>query len=254
MNETWNEFFGNPIIGAILEEAEQQQEQPQENTQEESDGGKASDDEINKLAGDLKSGHLSQDDLIDMYKSGKLSQADIKKIVDQVEGGEGGDEGEEQPMDAEPATEEELLAQQIEQTNDLFVKFALYDKIIELTEKLDYFKNNFEDIRSDIYQRVLQLREFLNVLSNLVFNLETAVAYQMYGSLLLQLTDLFKEYNNKIKPRKEAEEKAQKAKQDLIDQNDIAVTPEEKWAEQNKSDLLEPDQNNKWKDNEKYKG
>jgi len=237
----WDELIGNPAVSQYLTEAEEasQQEQPVEDSAE-----AASPEEIDKLTQDLKQGTLSQDDLINMYKAGKLTQDDIKQIVDNVEGNEE-DPDAEQPENAEPASEEELLAQQIEQTNDLFIKFSLYDKIVELTEKLDYFKDNFEDIQSELYQKVLQLKEFLNILSSLVFNLETAVAYQMYGSLLLQLTDLFKEYNEEVLPQKMKEDKAQDAKQHMIDQNNINVTPEEKWADSNKSELLEPDEN-KW--------
>ena len=77
----------------------------------------------------------------------------------------------------------------------MFVKFALYDKVAELTEKLEYFKENFDDMQSGIYDRVVQLNEFLNILSSLIFSIETSVAYQMYGSILLQLTELFDQYN-----------------------------------------------------------
>ncbi len=92
----------------------------------------------------------------------------------------------------------------------MFVKFALYDKVSDLTEKLAYFKENFDDVKSDIYSRVLQLSEFLNILSSLIFSIETPVSYQMYGSILLQLTELFDEYNN--------EQRAEQAQDNIDDQ------------------------------------
>jgi hypothetical protein len=105
---------------------------------------------------------------------------------------------------------EELMAQQIEQTNDMFVKFAIYDKVNELTEKLDYFQENFKDIDSDFYKEVLQLKEFLDIFSNLLFNLDTSVAYQMYGNILLQLTTLFQEYNTNGKIADQQQDAKQK--------------------------------------------
>ena len=128
-----------------------------------------------------------------MYKKGEITKEDIQTILQGIEGAQ----QEQQP------TPEELFDQQIEQTNDLFIKFALYDKTMELSEKLNYFKENFKDTDSDLYKRVMQLREFLNILSNLIFNLETAVSYQMYGSILFQLTELFEEYAKKQAANKE---------------------------------------------------
>jgi hypothetical protein len=249
-NSIWDSLFENPVLRNYLEEAYQEiveaGEEQAPPAPEDDSQPKLSQEEIEKLAADLQQGTISQDDIINMYKSGKLTQGDIRAIVDLSKGeaqeGEGEqDPGAEQPADAEPQTEEELLAQQIEQTNDLFVKFALYDKIMDLSDKLDFFKDNFEDIGSELYQRVLQLREFLNILSSLVFNLETAVAYQMYGSILLQLTEMFKEYSENVLPQKEKEEKLKDLKREAIDNNDIPVTDEEKWAEDNESFLLDPE-------------
>ncbi len=190
--DIWESFFNDPLLARILEEAgaemvdsdddptidgSQDGEEPSED-----DGGQGSDMNLEQLAADFQEGNLDQEDLIKLYQSGKISKEEIQQIVAQVEG-------------EEPQDEEELMNQQIDQTNDMFVKFALYDKIIELTEKLDYFKENFDNTRSDIYERVLQLGEFLNILSSLIFSIETSVSYQMYGSILLQLTELFNEYN-----------------------------------------------------------
>lgn len=210
----WNDFCGNPVLRRIIEEAEI----PEEDTLPPEEAQQASPDDIDGLANDLKSGTLTQDDLINMYKAGKLSQDDIKMIIEKVDNEEG-DPGAEQPQDAEPQSEEELLAQQIDQTNDMFIKFALYDKTMDLTDKLNYFKDNFENINSDLYKQVNQLGEFLNILSTLIFNLETPVAYQMYGSILLQLTDLFTEYNQNVKPQEIKNDIIQQQKQDMIDDN-----------------------------------
>ena len=149
---------------------------------------------IEQLAADFQQGNLQKEDLIRLYQGGQLTQEEIGQIMGMSQ------------EDQEPGSEEELLNQQITQTSDLFVKFALYDKVTELTEKLNYFKENFDDIQSDVYNRVLQLDEFLNILSNLIFNVETSISYQMYGSILLQLTELFNEYNQSQITRKAQEE------------------------------------------------
>jgi len=207
-------FFGHPTLRKILEEADTSkvmsadvtsdddpvpgEEKGQDQTED--GAGNLSDQEIQKLAADFKDKHLTQDDIVNMYKSGKLNKTDVKNILSLADegsgqdgqGGQGGQGGQEQGP-----SEEELFAQQIEQTNDLFIKFTLYDKTNDLMSKLNYFQENFSDASSDLYDKVIQLKEFLNVLSNLVFTVETTVAYQMYGSILLQLTELFNEYQAK---------------------------------------------------------
>jgi len=189
-DDIWASFFGNPLLKKYIEEAENNEPQ-----QSEAEPGEMSTD-IDGLTKDFSDGHITQDDLINMYKSGKISQEDVQRIISNIEDGGPDASNGQMNQDEEGPTEEELFAQQMDQTNDMFIKFSVYDKINELSEKLDYFKENFEDTNSDIYTEVIQLREFLNILSNLVFNIETSVAYQMYGSILLQLTELFNQYNN----------------------------------------------------------
>jgi hypothetical protein len=238
-NKTWDKFFGNPIISSYLEEAEI--EQPEDGG-EGDDGQPSSPEELGQLTADFQSGHINQDDLINMYKSGKITKEDVQQIVQQVEqGGQEEGSGEEpQNQDQEGPTEEELLAQQIDQTNDLFVKFSIYDKINELSDKLEYFQENFEDIQSELYERVLQLKEFLNILSNLVFNVETSVAYQMYGSILLQLTDLFTAYNSELNSKSNSDKIEDQLKEKYRD-GEITADPVDNWADQNKSDLMPND-------------
>ncbi len=214
-NSLVDAFFEHPLLGTIIEEAIQSVESdddpiPSEEEQPQTTEGQSTpkDEKLQQLAADLKQGHLDQEDLINMFKSGRLSKEEIQQIVDLASDTEDGAastdaptpmEGEQQP------SQEELMAQQIEQTNDMFVKFAIYDKVSELTTKLNYFQDNFNDVKTEFYERVLQLKEFLNILSSLIFNLETDVAYQMYGSILLQLTELFDDYNQQIKEEQQME-------------------------------------------------
>jgi exonuclease VII small subunit len=227
-NNGWDAFFGNPLIRTYLEEAA---DRAKPLLIEEAAA------DLEQLAADLEQGTIDQDDLISMYKAGKISKDEIQQIVSTVEGN-GEEEAPVDPETGEPQlSEEELLAQQIDQTNDLFVKFNIYDKIAELNDKLTYFKDNFEDIQSELYERVIQLKEFLNVLSNLVFNLETAVSYQMYGSILLQLTELFQEYNEQLEAKRKYDVADDMAKEPYRD-GDLPADPVDAWADKNKSHLM----------------
>ncbi len=225
--DIWESFFSDPTLKRILEEAEfvdsdsdpeleggdamaAPEEAPSESPSGGGGGGGAEGMDIEQLSTDFQAGDISQEDLIKLYQSKKISKDEIQRIISDAEGGD------------EPETEEELLGQQIEQTNDMFVKFALYDKISDMTEKLAYFKENFDDIQSNIYDRVLQLNEFLNILSSLIFSIETAVSYQMYGSILLQLTELFDEYNNEQK-LETAQEDAEDQQIENLDQQKIQL-------------------------------
>ncbi len=199
--ELWESMYINPNMRHIIEEAGLELAQgdddpsldgqpPEELPPEQAPNQEIPEGEgglnLEQLAADFQEGKLQQEDLMKLYQNGQLSKEQISMIMGQGE-------------EAEPQSEEELLSQQITQTNDVFVKFALYDKVNDLTEKLDYFKDNFDDIQSDTYERVLQLGEFLNILSSLIFNLDTQVSYQMYGSILLQLTEIFNQYNKEQK-------------------------------------------------------
>jgi hypothetical protein len=230
-NNTWDAFFGNPVIGSYLTEAEvAQEEQLPEQPESETAG-------LDQIKQDFDQGIVDQNDLVQMYKTGKLTQDDIASIISPEDASGQGQE--EQPIDPETGepvlSEEELFAQQIDQTNDMFVKFSIYDKIGELQDKLDFFQENFDDIQSDTYQKVVQLKEFLNILSSLVFSIETTVAYQMYGSLLLQLTEVLTEYNQ-TRARTSEQKKAEISEFRSGEKTSDAA---ENWGNDNKSDLID---------------
>ncbi len=193
--DLWEREYMNPTLRRIIEEAgldiidsdddpvlDNKDTPPAEMPPEEVPEGDGALN-LEQIAADFQQGNLTEEDLMKLYQGGQISKEMIQQIMGMTTGSE------------EPQSEEELLAQQVTQTNDMFIKFALYDKITDLTEKLSHFKENFDDIQSSIYERVLQLSEMLNILSSLIFNIETPISYQMYGSILLQLTELFDEYS-----------------------------------------------------------
>jgi hypothetical protein len=98
-NKAWDSFFGNPILKNYLEEAEMPPEdQASQGEPQESNA------DIEGLSKDFQDGHLTQDDLINMYKAGKITKDDIQQIISAVENG--GQEGEPQNPDEEVPTEE----------------------------------------------------------------------------------------------------------------------------------------------------
>jgi hypothetical protein len=229
---TWDSFFDNPILGSYLTEAEGM-EPPQEAPSAPEEQPQVDEEQIQQLQTDFQSGGLSQEDLVSMYKSGKITKNDISTIVQGPS-----EEGEAAPTDGEEGpTEEELFAQQLDQTNDMFIKFTLYDKTTELIEKLNYFSDNFDDIQSDTYEKTVQLKEFLNILSNLIFNIETSVAYQMYGSILLQLTEIFTEYNNS-EQAEELRDRIKDKDKDKYRRGEVTADPVKNWANENQSAIM----------------
>jgi hypothetical protein len=200
MNNTWRKFLEDPRLKRIIEEAQEDisSDDDPELSGENTDTGESAPEgapqeqgpDLEGLIQDFQQGNITQDDLIKKYQQGEISKDDVQQIINAAEGGE------------EPQSQEELLSQQVDQTADLFVKFALFDKINELNEKLEHFQDNFNDTQSGIYDKVIQLKEFLKVLSSLIFSIETNVSYQMYGEILLQLTELFNDYNKEQVERK----------------------------------------------------
>lgn len=238
-NETWDAFFGNPIIGTYLNENEMPSEPPQAQAGEAVPEGEESGAvDLEQLTADYQQGTINQEDLVGMYKTGKLSKEDIESVVQGATQADASGQDQELPPGEQEPTEEELFSQQIDQTNDMFVKFSIYDKIGELKSKLDYFEDNFEDIQSDTYHQVIQLKEFLNILSSLVFNIETTVAYQMYGSILLQLTELFEEYNRISKINDKLDAKNDKELDDYRSGEKSADVVDQ-WADDNKNSMME---------------
>jgi hypothetical protein len=63
----------------------------------------------------------------------------------------------------------------------------------------------------------------------------------MYGGILLQLTTLFKEYNENVKPFEERKDSAKEERKAIIDKYGADTSQTEQWANQNKSFLLNPD-------------
>jgi len=172
----WDTIYEAEIISRLVEEAA-----PKEVHSDDDPTPEESTSSIETLIQGYQEGKITEEDLINMYKKGQLTQDDILQIQDAINGAED-----------ENVSPEELFAQQIEQVNDNFIKFGLYDKINNLQEKLDDFLEN-HPVQDKLTTEVIQLNNFLKILNSLVFSLDTSVAYQLYGSIEIKLIELFKD-------------------------------------------------------------
>jgi len=164
---------------APKEEAPQEQAaQPQQEGVPQEEDGLLSPEELQQMAQALQSGEMTEEDLKGLMDQGKINNIDVQMIQESM-----------------PSPEEEQ-AQQINQVQEMVVRFNVYDKIMALDAKLDLFIENFHDGGSDFYGEVQQIHEFVKVLNTLIFNLEINLVYQMYASLETQLIELFETYKD----------------------------------------------------------
>lgn len=219
----WDSFYGNPVLAGLLEEAEAKLKSVDSDDDPTPEEGK--NQNVEQIAQSFMNGDLGEEELTRMYQSGALTREDIEQILELADGA--APEGESIPP-------EELFAQQIEQVNDSFIRFSLFDKINDLKDKLDDFVENFGDVTSPIYDEVQRTQEFLKILSSLVFTLDVSVVYQMYGSIELRLIEMFDEYE-KLQHKEIAAEKAKDIIEDDYDKQafkDVEVKTQEERAEQ----------------------
>lgn len=190
---SWNDFIRNPIVAELIEEAQAKQlesvdsdEDPALNTKD------VKDMDIEELAKGYAEGNVQEEELAKLYQSGALSRDDIQAIMSAAD--PNAQEQQAQAQMQPEVSQEELMAQQIDQVNDSFIRFSLFDRINELQEKLENLIENFSDYDSELYLEVKQTTEFVKILSGLVFSLDVSVLYQMYGSIEMRLIELFTEY------------------------------------------------------------
>ena len=133
-------------------------------------------EELQQLIQGFQSGEITEEMLKQMVDEGQINNTDIQMLQEQM-----------------PSPEEEQ-AQQINQVQEMVIRFNIYDKIMNLDSKLEIFIENFHEVGSGFYKDVEQVHEFIKVLNTLIFNLEINLVYQMYASLELQLIQLFEDY------------------------------------------------------------
>jgi len=108
---------------------------------------------------------------------------------------------EEEGQEVQP-TEEELFTYELEGTEDKFLQFTLYDKLIDLSGKIDILQDNIKNDTSaenmDLIANLSHYSQYLNVLNELIFTISTPVVYKLLGQIELELIDILEVYNSSL--------------------------------------------------------
>jgi len=104
-----------------------------------------------------------------------------------------------QQEQVDPAQQEqENFLQELNGTQDKFLQFILYDKLLELSNKIETIKENFQikdsDYDSEFNTRLEQYGQYIEVLNELIFSISTATVYNIVGQVELELIQLLKNY------------------------------------------------------------
>jgi len=95
-------------------------------------------------------------------------------------------------------SEEDVFNAELTGTQDKFVQFILYDKLNELSNKLEIIKDNIQirdtDFDNDFNERIEQYSQYINVLNELIFSVSTSTIYNIVGQLELELIELLEAY------------------------------------------------------------
>ncbi len=110
-------------------------------------------------------------------------------------------------------SEQEIFQAEMEGSEDKFIQFVLYDKLTDLSSKIDILLDNIKnDTLTDNLEIVSKLehyKQYLSVLNELIFTVSTVVVYRILGQIELEIIDLLEVYNAKLeesKMQKEAKE------------------------------------------------
>lgn len=109
---------------------------------------------------------------------------------------------EDEDQEDEIMTQEELMAAEFIGTEDKFVQFVLYEKIIDLSSKLEILRESIKDDalneKFNILSKLDQYKQYVEVLNELIFTINTEVVYKIIGQIELELIDLLTAYNNEL--------------------------------------------------------
>jgi hypothetical protein len=133
-----------------------------------------------------------------------LEAEEVNSDDEQPDHGEPSEQENNQPEQEqeEPMTQEELMAVEFIGTEDKFVQFVLYEKIIDLSSKLEILRESIKDDmlnkKFNILSRIDQYIQYVDVLNELIFTINTEVVYKIIGQIELELIDLLTAYNNEL--------------------------------------------------------
>jgi len=145
----------------------------------------------------LEAEELNSDDEPDASKDEEDSQ-------DDQQADEEDPQDEQQAAEAQP-TEEQLFSYELEGTEDKFLQFTLYDKLIDLSSKitilLDNIKNDASAENMQIISKLEHYSQYLDVLNELIFSISTSVVYKLIGQIELELIDMLEVYNAELEKK-----------------------------------------------------
>lgn len=110
------------------------------------------------------------------------------------------------PVQNEPMpTEQDRFSMEIDGTEDKFLQFVLYDKLGELSSKIDILRENIKnDKAAEALKLVSNLNhysQYLQVLNELIFSISTSVVYKILGQIELELIDMLQIYNASLEQK-----------------------------------------------------
>lgn len=101
------------------------------------------------------------------------------------------------PIQPEPS-HEEMFVYELEGAEDKFIQMILYNKLIELDNKIELLQLSVQDgigVKSKyFYDRLNQYKQYVEVLNELIFSISTATIYKLVGQIELELVELLNEY------------------------------------------------------------
>ena len=154
----------------------------------------------------LEAEELNSDDEPDASKASdtvqnnqSASQADTTNTNDAAQ-----DDQDDQD-DQDPPDEEKIFTYELEGTEDKFLQFTLYDKLSNLSGKieilLDNIKNDTNAENLDLLANLEHYSQYLSVLNELIFSISTSVVYKLVGQIELELIDLLEVYNANLEKK-----------------------------------------------------
>lgn len=102
-------------------------------------------------------------------------------------------------VEQEQPSEEDIFNYELQGAEDKFLQFTLYDKLLDLSSKieilLDNVKNDTSTENIDLIKNLEHYSQYLDVLNELIFSISTSVTYKLIGQIELELINLLEIYN-----------------------------------------------------------
>lgn len=107
----------------------------------------------------------------------------------------------------EAPSQEEIFQAEMEGSEDKFLQYVLYDKLVDLNAKLSILLDNIKnDPNTESIELVSKLEhyvQYLNVLNELIFTVSTVVIYRILGQIEIEVINLLEVYNSILEEKKQ---------------------------------------------------